>query len=86
MVHIWDVTSGDYIGQLSPLDERVLAAGFTDDNRPMTLTSGGKLRLFQCDICRPIGDLVSLTRRRVLRSLTNEERIRYLHDTTSVQE
>ena len=37
-------------------------------------------RIYACEVCRPIQDVLALARTRVTRGLTPEEREKYLHE------
>jgi len=43
-------------------------------------TGTGMARVYACDTCGPIDDLLALARTRVTRSLTATERQQYLHE------
>jgi WD40 repeat protein len=55
---------------------------FSPDGRWL-LTTGfdGTARIYSCDVCASLTDLLALARDRVTRQLTPEERHKYLHET-----
>ncbi|WP_214642400.1 WD40 repeat domain-containing protein [Nonomuraea sp. NEAU-A123] len=73
--------------QVSGGDESVVYHGFGTTVEGITFGPGGRLvtghgdgivRIWQCQVCRPIGQLLALADHRITRALTAEEKAKYL--------
>ena len=77
---LWGDGSGP--GLLRGHSDRVMSASFAPDGiTVVTASRDGTVRLYRCDVCRGVDDLVALARRRLertARELTREERALYL--------
>ncbi len=77
---IWDLESQSRLVDLPGHPGEVFAVRFTADGRIATGGVDGVVRFFECEVCRPIDELLSLARDRVTRELTPAERARFLGD------
>jgi WD40 repeat protein len=77
---LWDVASGARVAELGA--EFLQGAAFSPDgSRVATLTSEGRIRLFNLERFMPVSELVALAQQRVKRDWTPGERERFLHET-----
>jgi WD40 repeat protein len=76
---IWDLASQRPLGQLFGHDAAVLTVDFSPEG--FSVVSSGddqSVRLWRCEVCAPIDQLLKTARKRVLRDLTPAERARFL--------
>ncbi len=73
---IWDAATGAPVAVVTGHKGSVTDAVFTADAKHVVSASGDRAQVFLCGAC--VGDLVSLARSRVSRSLTRSERQKYL--------
>jgi WD40 repeat protein len=76
---IWDLESQRPLVQLFGHTGGVITVDFSPDGS--SILSGGEdrsLRIWRCEVCAPIDELLQLARSRVLRKLTPGERARFL--------
>lgn len=76
---IWDVESQRPLVQLLGHSKTIFGVDFSPDGR--SIVSGGEdgsIRIWHCEVCAPIDQLLRLARARVLRPLTDTERARFL--------
>jgi WD40 repeat protein len=76
---IWDLGSQRPLVQLFGHQGRVGPVDFSPDGS--SIVSGGEdrtLRIWRCEVCAPVDDVLRLARARVLRELTPAERARFL--------
>jgi WD40 repeat protein len=74
---IWDASTGALVAQVTGHKGRVSDVAFTRDAKHVVSVSADLAQVFECDAC--VEDVVALARSRVSRSLTNEEREKYLN-------
>jgi WD40 repeat protein len=63
------VPTGAYGVAFSPDGRRIAVSGWD-----------GAVRIFECDVCGSLKDLVALADSRITRQLTPEERVQFLHE------
>jgi WD40 repeat protein len=76
---IWDLESQRPLVQLFGHTGGVITVDFSPDGS--SILSGGEdrsLRIWRCEVCAPIDEVLQLARSRVLRELTSAERARFL--------
>jgi WD40 repeat protein len=65
-VRVWEVTSGNLVKELRGHTDRVYNASFVGDStNVITVSSDGTSRIYACDVCAPIDDLLKLVSERV---------------------
>lgn len=81
--YIWNASTGRFLQVLVGHTAIVQSAMFSPDDR-LVVTAGwdGYSRVFACQVCSPISDLLDEANRRVSRSLTCKERQTFLHQDT----
>ena len=78
-VLIWDLSSGRVVSVFGGYDGRVMRARFSrDGSKVLTVPEEGAAAVFACDACGPLDQVIERARRLVGRSLTEEERERFL--------
>jgi WD40 repeat protein len=76
---LWELPSGRQLGVLRGHSGRVLDASFTPDGKGVvTASADATARVFPCDACGSFDTLVRRARERATRSLSPEERRRFL--------
>jgi WD40 repeat protein len=78
---IWDLAAQRPLVELLGHSGGVGPVDFSPDGS--SIVSGGvdrTVRVWRCDVCAPIDQLLDIARRRVLRDLTPVERARFLHE------
>ena len=76
---LWDASSGKRVMDFGGYDRSRTTAAFSPDGaRVATGTARGHVLLHSCDICGPLEDLLARARSRVGRTLTADERARYV--------
>ncbi len=76
---LWEASSGKRLTDLGSYDGARSTAAFAPDGvRLATGTASGQVLVYSCDVCGPAADLVRIARSRVTRTLTAEERDKYL--------
>jgi WD40 repeat protein/class 3 adenylate cyclase len=78
---IWDLESQRPLVQLFGHTGGVITVDFSPDGA--SILSGGEdrsLRIWRCEVCAPIDEVLQLARSRALRELTPAERARFLSD------
>jgi WD40 repeat protein len=75
-VQVWEVASGESLG-LFRADGFLFGVAFSPDGTHI-VASDDQSRIFECDVCGSLQELISLARERVTRSLTPAERRTYL--------
>jgi hypothetical protein len=59
----------------------VIGAEFSKDGKRVIIASkDGKARIYSCEVCASLDELLALAQKRVTRKLTDKERKRYLHE------
>src|SRR5262249_3118113 len=82
IARVWETDKGRTIAVIHGHSDEVLRASFSPDGSFVVTASYDKTaRIYACEVCRPIHDVLALARTRVTRSLTPEERGKYLHET-----
>jgi len=78
---VWEAETGRTIVVIRGHSDEVWSASFSPDGRFVVTASFDKTaRIYACEVCRPIQEVLALARTRVTRSLTPEERAKYLHE------
>jgi WD40 repeat protein len=78
---IWDLESQRPLVELFGHRAGVFTVEFSPDGS--SILSAGvdqTIRLWRCEVCAPIDELLDLARERALRDLTPAERARFLHE------
>jgi WD40 repeat protein len=78
---IWDLASQRPLVQLLGHSGAVGPVDFSPDGS--SIVSGGvdqSIRIWRCEVCAPIDQLLDLARERALRDLTAAERNRFVHE------
>jgi WD40 repeat protein len=77
---VWDIATGTAAATVrGPRRINMLGARITANGRILIAGADQKLRLYPCDVCGSLKDLLALARTRITRDLTPEEQQRYLH-------
>jgi WD40 repeat protein len=77
---VWDVSTGKRLTELRDHAGPVTDATFSSDGKYIVTASQDNIaRLFRCDMCGSVEDLLTLAKSRVPREMTCEERQIYLH-------
>jgi WD40 repeat protein len=79
---VWRAATGQAVEQI-----RFGAWGvaFSPDGRFVAVVGGGAARIYPCEVCRPLEELIALAHARVTRQLTPEERQKYLNESPGRQ-
>ncbi len=78
---VWKTSTGQDVAYIHGHSDEVGSAAFSPDSKYVVTASNDKTaRIYACEVCRPIQDVLALARTRVTRSLTPEEREKYLHE------
>jgi len=78
---VWDTKTGQSVAQIRGHTDDAWSAAYSPDGRFIVTASSDKTaRIYACEVCRPIPEALALARTRVTRSLTPEEREKYLHE------
>jgi WD40 repeat protein len=82
MVRVWDAATGALLTSLRGDTAQVRSAVFLPDGRRLlaTATSDLAARILACELCATTDELVADARARLTRSLTPDERTRFLHE------
>jgi WD40 repeat protein len=77
ITRLWDVISAQEISEL-PSTDIVYDNAFSPDGQLIAVASGDNpVRIYTCDVCLPLPDLLQLAKQRVTRQLTEEEISKY---------
>ena len=77
---IWKVDTGDLAGVLRGHSGALTAAAISPDGKSfVTAGEDGFIRVFRCPECAPLEDLLELSKRRLRRKLSADERKQYLN-------
>jgi len=81
-VIVWDVSSGEPLVTFRGDAGQVLSVRFGPDGRRIMVAGASEAvaRVFGCDLCGTTDEVVALAGSRVTRSLTEDERSRFLHE------
>ncbi len=78
---VWEASTGRSVTRIGGHTDEVWSAAFSPDGRYVITASYDKTaRIYPCEVCRPMNEVLALARTRVTRSLTPDERERYLHE------
>src|SRR5262249_20779380 len=77
VARLWDTRTGHLLDSLVGIDDVVVAASFSPDGKSV-LVAGGVAKVFPCQVCGSVRDLVTAASARITRRLTAEERRLYL--------
>ena len=78
---IWDIDSQRPITQLFGHQAAVLTVDFSPDGSSIVSAGEDRLpRIWRCEVCAPIDELLKLARERAVRQLTPAERAKFLHE------
>jgi WD40 repeat protein/DNA-binding winged helix-turn-helix (wHTH) protein len=81
---LWDVRTGQTLLELRGHTASLMAATFSPDGQLIATASlDGTARIYACEVCGTIGELLTIARHRVTRTLTPEERAKYLDEPQS---
>ena len=69
---VFDVESGDRLLRVAGQEQ-----AWSQDGLRLVTVDAGRARVWACEVCRPLDELLELADRRVTRPLTAEERARY---------
>ena len=70
--------TGDLIADVGEVGETLVSAVSPDGRFAATVGFSGVGGIFRCELCRPLPQLVALARRQVTRTLTPQERARFV--------
>lgn len=77
---IWDLASQRLLTELPGHHGEVYTVALSPDgSRIATGGNDGTVRFFECQVCQPANELLTLARKRVTRELSATERARFLH-------
>jgi WD40 repeat protein/DNA-binding SARP family transcriptional activator len=76
-VRLWDVRGGESLAVLDPGDWPLYHLALSRDGKIGTLADR-MVRTFRCDVCGDVAELRALARSRAARTLTPEEKLRFL--------
>lgn len=77
---IWDLESQRPLTQLFGHQAAVLTVDFSPDGSSIVSAGEDRIpRIWHCEVCAPIDELLELARERALRELTPAERAKFLH-------
>jgi WD40 repeat protein len=84
-VRLWDMSTGRSIADLRGHEGFATTCDFSKDatRRVVIGSADGKARIYSCEVCASLGDLLALAQKRVTRDLTPEESEKYLHEPLS---
>jgi WD40 repeat protein len=83
-VLVWEPLSGQIVSQLPRQSEPVSSAIFSPDGKSLAAACDGNIvRIYACEACLPVSEIVALMGTRISRQLTPDERARYLHESPS---
>jgi len=83
-VGIWDGATGELLATYQAGDDGVNWATFSPDGlRIATAGVDGTIRIFRCTVCGAPDEVLALAGTRVTRTLSPDERVRYLHEEPS---
>ena len=81
-VRVWETATGLLLTRYRDNPTQISSVDLSSDDR--TIVAAGILasavRLYQCDLCGSVDDLLREADQRVRRSLTPAERVTYLHE------
>jgi WD40 repeat protein len=78
---VWKTSTGQDVAQIRGHSDEVWSAAFSPDGNYIVTASYDKTaRIYFCEVCRPLPELLELARTKMTRSLTREERRKYLHE------
>jgi WD40 repeat protein len=60
----------------------VETAAFASADRLVSTHDDGTVRVWSCQVCGPMREVLRTAAKRVTRDLTDQERVKYLHETT----
>ncbi|MBP2324715.1 WD40 repeat protein [Kibdelosporangium banguiense] len=79
-VRLWQFTSTRDPLQLQGFRASVETVTFSTDGRLATAHDDGTVRIWRCEVCRPINDVLAFADQHLTRQLTAEERKTYLNE------
>jgi WD40 repeat protein len=80
IVRIWEPGTGNTILELGGFGNDVLSATFSPNGRLIVVGDGPTAGVYQCIVCAQRNELPALATARLSRSLTGEERKKFLHE------
>ena len=78
LVEVWDTRTGVEVATFAGHDGDVTQLFNSDGTEILTAGDDGTVRIFSCELCRPLPELIELARERLTRDLTSEERAEFL--------
>jgi WD40 repeat protein len=78
LVQVWDVATGAEVATFEGHAGYVSEIFNADATEILTAGDDGTARIFSCELCRPLPELIELARERLTRDLTSEERAEFL--------
>lgn len=80
-VRVWDLRSGSTFCEFHEHGGAVVNSAFNPDGKSFWVAdASGAVYVYTCELCAPQDDLLKLAQRRSVRQLTQDERVRYLHE------
>ena len=83
-LRLWDANSGNALAVLQSGGGPLWDVAVSRDGKIATLSSAGVIRVFNCEVCGSLDQVRALARSRSARSLSPQERQRFLAGTPSV--
>ncbi len=80
---VWKAETGQPVEQIKFAGWGV---AFSPDGRFISTVGGGAARIYPCEVCRPLEELIALAHARVTRQLTPDERQKYLNESPGKQD
>jgi WD40 repeat protein len=77
-VRLWDARGGDALAVLESDGGPIYDIAQSHDGRIATFGAGGVVRVFRCEVCGSLAEVVALARSRAPRPLTPQERTQFL--------
>jgi len=78
VVRVWDAETGIDLAEFTGHAGLVFPTFNADGTKILTSGDDGTARIFSCELCRPLPELLELSQERLTRGLTSEERAEFL--------
>ena len=80
-VRIWEAATGNSLAELNGFGDSVVSAAFGPDGEWLvTRNLNGVVQIRRCEVCGSADALLALSRTRVKREFTLEERQKFIHE------
>lgn len=78
---LWDASTGESLAVLRGDTGPVKTAVFSPNGRLiLTASNDATAQIYSCEVCASLGDLLTLAHAHITRSLSSDERAKYLHE------